>query len=529
MPTIQFGVMGKKINSTKNTFNTGATSLSCRLKEPCSKQNPVFQVQGLNKSTLKYNYCKWGGTCYWIDEIRYLTNDIVEVSCHMDVLGTYRDSIISEGVAYVEYTSNPTFWNQLADDTRLNPEVQFPTGQTPANTKFDFCPNSGLAWDKTGTVVMKVMSYPTGLKGGARCYAMTPAQAAEVFADLNDLFNNNVTGSGTAIEAVAKCWGNMGGMGSWVDNILSVIWLPIDTDSYKEWGHEQDDMVVGTVPCAPVSGKIYKLDPIKMVQGHDATLTIPWDALHTDLQFLKNPRWNTLQFIYPGGCQSLDVTNLKDQTSLGWYMAIDVCSGEWAGKFTERGIDSSQVLATCSGSLGVDIRALMPTHSDDKNMIGLGAGLVGLLAGGLAGATLIGAGATIGTAVMATGFGAAAGTGIGGAFSNAAGCKVAAMSGSLGGGAPGLFAVDGGSGDSFGKCYLTPVFYRPWSIGSLISYQNFCAEQGYPSGVMTSFASFENYYVKCVQADLRFPAAAITQKNLAEINQYLNTTGVFLE
>jgi len=521
--------MGKKINSTKNTFNTGATSLSCKLKEPCSKQNPVFLVQGLNNSTLNYNYCKWGGHCYWIDEIRYITNNIVEVSCHMDVLGTYKDNIIAEGVAYVEYTSNPTFWNKKVDDIRLNPEVQFPTGQTPATTQFDFCPNSGLAWDKTGTIVMKVMSYPTGLKGGARCYAMTPSQAASVFADLNDLFYNNVTGSGTVIEGVAKCWGNMGGMGSWVDNILSVIWLPISKDSYKNWGTEQDDMVVGTVPCAPSSGKIVKLDPITMVQGDAPTLALPWDSLHTDLEFLKNPRWNTLQFIYPGGCQSLDVTNLKDQTSLGWWMAIDVCSGEWAGKFTERGIDSSQVLATCSGSLGVDVRALMPTHSDDMNYIGLGAAMVGLAAGGIAGIGMLGIGAGIGSAVMAAGTDVAIGAGIGGAFSNMAGGKVAAASGSLGGGAAGLFAVNGGSGGSFGKCYLTPVFYRPWGIGSLTTYQSFCAEQGYPCGAMTPLSNFANYYVKCVQADLRFPQAAILKKNLAEINQYLNTTGVFLE
>lgn len=522
MPTIQFGVMGKKINSTKNTFNTGATSLSCRLKEPCSKQNPVFQVQGLNKSTLNYNYCKWGGTCYWIDEIRYLTNDIVEVSCHMDVLGTYKTNIISEGVAYVEYTSNPTFWNKKVDDIRLHPEVQL--SNTPTPTNFDFCPGSDIVWDKTGTIVMRVMSYPVGLKGGPRCYAMTPSQAAEVFADLSDIFSNNISQSSSVIEGVSKCWGNMGGMGSWVDNILSIMWVPIQTSCYANWGSAQSDMVVGTVPCAPASGSIYKLDPIKFVQGHAATLAIPWDAIHTDLEFLKNPRWSSLQFIYPGGCQSIDITNLKDQASLGWWMAIDVCTGEWSGKFTEKGIDSSQVLATCHGSIGVDIRALMPTHSNDMAGVAAIGAIVGAIVGGIGG----GVGMTAAESVGAMGMNAAAGAGVSGLFYNM-GCKVSALSGGLGTGGSGLFAVDGGSTGSFGKCYLTPVFYRPWSIGSLINYQNFCNEKGYPSGIMTALTSFENYYVKCVQADLRFPQAAITQKNLAEINSYLNTTGVFLE
>ena len=57
MPTITIGNTSKKINSTSQSFS--GTQLSCRLKNPTSLHDPVFEVQGLTDGAM-YNYDSYG-------------------------------------------------------------------------------------------------------------------------------------------------------------------------------------------------------------------------------------------------------------------------------------------------------------------------------------------------------------------------------------------------------------------------------------------------------------------------------------
>ena len=82
MPTLQIGSISKKINSTKQTF-TSSYSYDCKLKDDCSMQSPVFLVQNLTKGNL-YNFAKFEGRYYYVDDIIYRTDDIQEVHEQMD-------------------------------------------------------------------------------------------------------------------------------------------------------------------------------------------------------------------------------------------------------------------------------------------------------------------------------------------------------------------------------------------------------------------------------------------------------------
>lgn len=524
MPTIEFGMINKRINSTKNTFAAGSTSLSCRLKEPCSIQKPTFIVQGLSKVSPNYNYCKWGSRCYWIDEITYLTNSIMEVSCHIDVLGTYKGTIINNGTGFIEYTSNKTYWNKLCDELRLNPERQ--PGVTPLPTKFSMF--KGLTLSQTGTIVMKVMAFPIGGSNhGVRAYAMDMSTFSKCLTDLSSIFDNYAQTHSTSIaEFAAKCYGAMGGIGSWQDNILSITYLPIDISAFVASGIDvsSDGITVGSVSCgAPPGGTIYLIPAVLYYQAYDETLSLPWTQLQNDLPFLKNPRWCSLQLIYPGGCQSIDITNLKDQASMGWYTCLDMCTGEWSAKLTEKGIDSSQVLATCSGNIGVDIRGLVNTKSTDTLAITAIGAMAGLVLGGIGGAGVSGSTLeAIETSAVSGAKNAVIGAGISGTFANM-GIRPSAISGGLGSGGTGLFACNA----SFGKCFLALVTYEPWGLTAAY-YDQFCAEYGYPCNVYSSFANFANYYIKCSRTSFA-PLAAATKEEIAEINQYLNGTGIYLE
>lgn len=78
----------KEANSTKQP--TGGTVVSCVLKENVSVVHPVFILQSNNTAI---NYLSWGVRYYFVDDIVFLTNDMIEVHCTVDVLATYKTDI----------------------------------------------------------------------------------------------------------------------------------------------------------------------------------------------------------------------------------------------------------------------------------------------------------------------------------------------------------------------------------------------------------------------------------------------------
>ena len=78
----------KPINSTKQP--SGGTDIGVVLKEPTSVIAPKFVITGFNTS---WNYIKWGSRYYFVDDITILTNTLVEYSCSLDVLATYKSAI----------------------------------------------------------------------------------------------------------------------------------------------------------------------------------------------------------------------------------------------------------------------------------------------------------------------------------------------------------------------------------------------------------------------------------------------------
>ena len=111
MPNVKIGTISKRLNSTYSTVN--GTSLSCKLKDICGMQSPVFEVQGLTKGTF-YNYASFEGRYYWVDEIEYETNNIQYVHCSIDPLATFKDAI-KNTYGLVVY-GDSTHWSKLIVD-----------------------------------------------------------------------------------------------------------------------------------------------------------------------------------------------------------------------------------------------------------------------------------------------------------------------------------------------------------------------------------------------------------------------------
>ncbi len=538
MPNIQFGVITKRLNSIGNSFDHDSVTLSCKLKEPCSLMRPIFQVQGLSDSKMnQYNYCKWGDMCYWIDDITYTTNNIVEVTCHKDSLGTYGAQVKQYGRGFINYTSDTSQWNKQIDDTRLAPEIQsnLVAELDSLNTKFPLVPeyNSDasvipFAGIGGGTAVIRVVSLPDSsavapVYCGVITVAMSMTDLQNCLADLSSILISSGSSSADMKELSCKLWGAIGGSGSWSDNILSMTYVPIDMQLFIDNGTKMNDLWVGGVKKDVSGMSVYCVHHSLSAYGHKL-ITIPWSTKQGTLPFLKNPRWCSLQLIYPGGCIPIDITNLKDQTRVGWWVCMNVTTGEWAARITERGNSPSQALAVVGGSVGVDIRGMVNTQSRDSGFIaslGLAAGL------GLGVAS--GAGIIAAAQMGLTGMGI--GAGIGGDF-NGRGNPISAGGGSLNSGNTSMYACDVSS--ELGMCNLALVSYYPNAMNDAYYsdyYDSFCAKHGYPCNKFMPFSSLAaGAYIQCSQVSYDPPAGApgIPAADLAAINQALNTTGVYL-
>lgn len=102
-----------------------------KLKEPTDVLNPTFILYQHGHDG--QNYLWAFGRYYWIVNIKYITNDTMEISCRIDPLGSYRGHIRNTQ-AYVLYDSTP---NTEIPDRRLGvrstPTMSQATTEMPWN------------------------------------------------------------------------------------------------------------------------------------------------------------------------------------------------------------------------------------------------------------------------------------------------------------------------------------------------------------------------------------------------------------
>lgn len=530
MPTVSIGTTSKRINSTSKIF-TGGANLSCKLKEPCSMQSPVFLVQGLTKGTF-YNYCSFENKYYWIDDIVYQTNDIQEVHCSLDALATYADAI-KDTSAWVKY-ADAAHWNKNIDDLRMQLEKQDELG-TPTIKKLFNVPFNAT----TGTIILRIMSCMSGSsRQGVKTVAMTVNQFNDCLTDLTGFADNifhGVTGALTdIIQRWAKIWAAIGGQGSWRDNILSCIYMPIATSFYAGIGSLEHDIALGSVPCG---GDFYYLQNIS-IMPNSGSLSIPWTTNAQTYPFLKNARWTAFQVTAPGGYQDIDPTDLRDQQSCGFFSALNVCTGEWSAKITEGYIDSGQTLASFSGCMGVDMLGFVGTAGNWADTFVHGAGMaIRAALGDASVVTQIGESHTTSSTATETKNKNGStnytvkdedtttpiyheeGSGISGSFLPS-GISVGSASGGYGGGATNMFLFN--STDP-GSLIFRNIQYIP---EDLAHYTDYCNKYGYPCNKYLQLSSITGYCC-CVGASVS-AATGATAAAKSTINSYLNS-GIYIE
>ena len=553
MPSITIGRTQKRINSTSRVFYAGGTTLNCKLKEPCSMQTPVFEVQGLTKGTL-YNFCKFEDNYYWIDDVVYVTNNIQEVHCHLDPLATFRDDI-KDTKGMVIYGSSDN-WDKFVDDGRVQPEI-FSKSQAGIPDSDD----DGMFGLDTGGCVVMTFTQTSSVSFldpdqtavtdcGIHVALLSVANFRDCIADLN---NFNITGG---IIEIAQAFGRAFAGGSLLDNILRVVWLPFDyNDVVAKCCDYNQDYRYGLMLGGVLNDHTpwYEL-PAAAMYTHTGTITIDWNNLTDGLTFLRHNRWISLQVNNAGGFMSVPIDRFTNASDTLYYKtAFCLADGSWSFKLSSSS-NYRDTLVSNSGNCSVNLMGTVymgPTTSNqisdslamfEAAAVAIGAGsVIGGALGGEAGglganlktakgaydAGIVSASsvahASIGTELTAKQLGTiAVGTGIMGKIpvnSSSARCST----GNFNGGASGIFL----NGTTPGQLYFYAQCWKPLFLHQdPTQYEQFCNEYGYPVNRYMRIGD-NSGFVMCASANVSAIYGA-SEANKATINNFLNN-GIYIE
>ena len=525
MPTVQIGTTSKKLNSTSQTF-TSSFSGSCTLKESCGMQSPVFTLQGLTKGNF-YNYAKFEGRYYWIDEIIYQTNNIQTVYCHIDPLATFKTAI-GNSYALCAYADS-SHWSKLIDDVRLEPEMRYAT-QTIANQNM-----FGLTTSTTGCVAMTYTQtcsldwldpQQTTIPGtGVHTALLSVSEMRKCIGDLTGFDpGTGLTGSGMLelLEAFGRVIQSLGG-GSLADYIQRIIWLPFDLSGLATavGATYKTGMMIGGVLADDCN--YYEINPGN-IYAYNGNFSINWSTLTGGNDFMKNDRWCSMQVYTPGGFQDIPAYCFKYASTLYYRTAFSITDGSWNMRLCSD-LNMYETLTTFSGNVSVDL----------LGTVNLGNQFSATIAD--AGASFVGGAVAMGIGSIAGGAEAASYTTATQRVANNIGSKndeVMVMTNSSPSGITGdlpraNFNCTSATGQfsGAGSMFLTSTpaamiiyaqCYMPYTLGT---YTDYCNMYGYPCNRYLKISSCSGY-IQCVGASVQ-GASGATPNNLSSINSFLNS------
>ena len=189
----------KRVNSTKQPLDSGATIKTVVLKEMCDILAPSFI---LDTTDFNINYVQAFGN-YYFAQCFNLDGHRTEIKCSLDHLATFKSQIGSY-TGLIEYCSNSS--NVHVTDPRNNPTCIIDTTATSM-------PFSDISFNTVGGYIVGVLSdAANGASGVVDYYALTEAQMA---AFCNELYSQNI------LDRIKDQFTNA------MDSLVSCIWLPL--------------------------------------------------------------------------------------------------------------------------------------------------------------------------------------------------------------------------------------------------------------------------------------------------------------
>ena len=165
MDILLFENFSKRKNSTKRPDDASGTADNVVLKDAASLVNPAFL---LARTDSKWNYIKWAGRYYYVDDIVRNNAKMSEYRCSLDVLATFRTNI-RESSAYVVRSAYTT------DRTKQDPQVAIFNGYAARSTASEKL----VAWSSDYSYLI------TSVGVACKCvYVLTESQYVELMGEL---------------------------------------------------------------------------------------------------------------------------------------------------------------------------------------------------------------------------------------------------------------------------------------------------------------------------------------------------------
>lgn len=308
----------KRQNSTAAPADNTGVAVDVSLKNETSLNSPVFLLSGARPN---YSYAKFENAYYFIDDIRSVRNNLHELVCSMDELGTFRANIQNTN-AFVEFCTGGS--TQIMDK-RIVPLS--PVRQAVAS--------GNLGISQAGCYVLSVVG-----QDGCIQYACSPATLQSILAAVELWAATTLSQAVDTFDALKIGFSQLISQGSALDAIRSCRWIPFD---------------IADVPTTPK--RIYLGNYDTTITADAITTLIKTYGVQINVPFSRTG-WLRLQpytdvFLYLPFVGVVNISNpyFQANNELTINVSVNVASGEIAYSVM---IDSV-IVGTYGGNCGASI------------------------------------------------------------------------------------------------------------------------------------------------------------------------------
>lgn len=286
----------KRRNSTRRP-GSGGTQHDCKLKEATSVERPTFLLQS---NDFSINYVQAFGHYYFVDDIKSVRQDLIEVSCSIDVGATYK-SQIGNYRAFVERSYS--YRNVMIPD----PAVAMLNAEQIAEAV-----TSSTVFDPTGFFVVTVLNDLGSNAGFTTYYIVTASYLKQLAAYVNKDWGSGVADLLQFFQATFL---------HTADAIIDCIWLPLQLSEIPSGSVTYEEMKVGVDNVSGVYG--YRItSPTIFKQSWDIDIPHIYDDFRRGAPY-------TVGHLYVFGYGMIEINPLDFTTNtVKLDMAVDLATGD---------------------------------------------------------------------------------------------------------------------------------------------------------------------------------------------------------
>lgn len=363
----------KKKNSTKQPASTAGTAVDVQLKDNTSFYAPVFLLTSPDPDT---NYCYAWTNYYYVTDIVFISGNLYELHCHIDVMASWRTAI-GNSTQYV-LRSSATYDTWIMD-------TLYPT--TAGVTYSNVTTTNPLMVDRigNGTYIVGIINKDTAKGIGAvRYYVMTQA-GFDYFMQvmLNTEPSETIYGAWSDVST-----NTMKAIFNPMQYVVSCHWIPwrvnpptagdgrtIDKLSFGWWDMDN-------IPA----NSIWVTSPLATYANHYISFTnLPVHPQQSRGKYLNSAPYSRYSLtIEPFGNIVLDGTLMAKATAIYCNIKTDVFTGASYMDITlGYGEERSGIIRRCYATVGADVQLAQISRNELNTVVeavNTGAAAVGAIA-----------------------------------------------------------------------------------------------------------------------------------------------------